>query len=51
MYLRKFMLEHGVRSKPVDGDILEAEFGADLLNKLQRKGYIMKRRNGFIMGI
>lgn len=51
MYLRKFMINNGVKKGAVDASILVDEFGSELVRKLQSNGYIIKRGKGFIMGI
>lgn len=51
MYLRKFMINNGVKKGAVDASILVNEFGSELVRKLQSNGYIIKRGKGFIMGI
>lgn len=51
MYLRKFLIDNGVRKGPVPKEKVIGEFGADIVNKLINKGYILKRGSGFIMGI
>lgn len=50
-YLRRFMIENGVRKAPVKADILIKEFGIDLVKSFTTRGYIMKRGNGYIMGL
>lgn len=50
-YLRKFMIDNGVRKGTVEASIIINEFGSDIVRKLQLNGYIIKRGKGFIMGI
>lgn len=50
-YVRPFLLNNGVRQGTVKAQLLVNEFGSDVLVKLTRGGYIMKRGNGYTMGI
>ena len=50
-YVRPFLLNNGVRQGTVKAQLLINEFGSDVLVKLTRGGYIMKRGNGYTMGI
>lgn len=50
-YVKKFMVAKGVKEKPVDSELLEAEFGANNVIKLLRKNYILRKGKGFTMGL
>lgn len=41
-YVKGFMLKNGVKSHPIDGKLLNNKFGADNINKLIKKSYLIK---------
>lgn len=50
-YVKAFMVKNGVQRGVVDAKLLINEFGAEIVLKLSRGGYILKRGSGYTMGI
>lgn len=50
-YVKAFMVKNGVQRGVVDGKLLTNEFGAEIVLKLSRGGYILKRGSGYTMGL
>lgn len=50
-YVKAFMVKNGVQRGVVDAKLLTNEFGAEIVLKLSRGGYILKRGSGYTMGI
>lgn len=47
-YVKGFMLKNGVKSHPIDGKLLNNKFGADNINKLIKKSYLIKLNGNYI---
>ena len=50
-YVKAFMVKNGVQRGVVDAKLLTNEFGAEIVLKLSRCGYILKRGSGYTMGL
>ena len=50
-YVKAFMMKNGVQRGIVDGKLLSNEFGAEIVLKLSKGGYILKRGSGYTMGL
>ena len=49
VYVKKFMLKNGCKEKPVDKQLLIAEFGATNVNRLVVQRFLVQKNNGYIL--
>lgn len=47
--VKKFMLRNGCKQKPVDKQLLVAEFGANNVNRLVVQRFLVQKNNGYIL--